>query len=429
MIYIDLTDFLLYVRRKIRDKMTIIPTGIERVVMEYSINGIKTGKAQCVYYSSIKKKYLTIPDETVHNIYNSNLHAISYLKNIDIESLNALRIWARYRHNPVKAIFKTIKQLMVNLLVFRKYRFHKEYNFEPTHFTRNDILLFLCAPGILRKYNFLATLKTKYHIKMAMLIHDLMPLTLEHKYLPSRALTQETDFFIGKSINILDKYLVATNYWKGEIEKYFTKLGKKADVSLVKFGFGGKELPNIPSPVDGKFILTISTIQIRKNHIMLVKAWHKLLQKNLLDDFKLVIVGKWGWKVDELKTYIADNIELQKHIVILNNIDDASLASLYKNCLFTVFPSFAEGYGLPIVESFFYGKLCLASNTTAMPEVGKALAEYIDPYDMNNIADKIEKYITDKNTLNTKNKELENIKITSWEEASEFLYSQVLNKI
>jgi glycosyltransferase involved in cell wall biosynthesis len=72
---------------------------------------------------------------------------------------------------------------------------------------------------------------------------------------------------------------------------------------------------------------------------------------------------------------------------VLENVSDAQLALLYSACYFTVFPSRAEGYGLPVAESLGAGKLCVASNATSIPEVAGDLADYFDPWEKSQIRD------------------------------------------
>jgi glycosyltransferase involved in cell wall biosynthesis len=68
-------------------------------------------------------------------------------------------------------------------------------------------------------------------------------------------------------------------------------------------------------------------------------------------------------------------------VVVGSRITDRELAWLYRNCLFTIYLSLCEGWGLPVGESLAFGKLCLASRAGAMPEVGDECARYFDPYD------------------------------------------------
>ena len=423
MIYIDITDFLLYVRKKVKDKTTIIPTGIERVVLEYAMNGIILGKSQCIYYSELNNEYMEIPSNMIFDIYNSNLDNIKNIEYIDVQRMNILRICARYGYKIHKIVFKII-QLWLSTL-FSKKKLVKMNDFTKVNFIKSDTVLFLCAPAILRKYYFLRSLKKKYSIKLIMLVQDLMPLTLGKNFIPSIGLKNETEFFIKKSLNIIDNYLVATNSLKNELHDYFKKLGKNITPSVIKFGFGGKNIIEVPSIVEGKFVLTVSTIEVRKNHITLVKTWHQLLKNNRLNSHKLVIVGKWGWKVEPLKRYLEEHKELCEHIVILNNLDDNNLTSLYKNCSFTVFASIAEGYGLPVVESAYHGKLCIASDTPVMREVGGECCIYFNTLDVSDLASKLDYHLNNPEMLQAINDGVSKAKVTSWNDASKYLYETV----
>jgi glycosyltransferase involved in cell wall biosynthesis len=337
--------------------------------------------------------------------------------------MNVLRICARYGWKIHTIIIKII-QLWLSTLFAKKHD-ASNINFTKANFTKADTILFLCAPAILRKYSFLASLKKKYSVKFAMLVHDLMPLTLKKELTTSSGLKNETGFFMKKSLNIIDKYLVATNALKNELHAHFQTFGKNVEISVIKFGFGGKNITEVPPMVDGKFILTVSTIEVRKNHITLVKAWHQLLKSNGLNSHKLVIVGKWGWKVEPLKRYLKENKELCEHVAILSNIDDNNLASLYKNCSFTVFPSIAEGYGLPVVESIYHGKVCIASNTPVMREVGGKYCDYFNTLDDIDLKNKLNYYINNPEILKETNDAVQNAQITSWRDATKHLFQVI----
>jgi glycosyltransferase involved in cell wall biosynthesis len=76
-------------------------------------------------------------------------------------------------------------------------------------------------------------------------------------------------------------------------------------------------------------------------------------------------------------------------------LSDAELQQAYRCCLFTVFPSLCEGWGLPIAESLAHGKLCVASNRTSIPEVGGNLVDYFDPSNEEDALAKIERPLID----------------------------------
>jgi glycosyltransferase involved in cell wall biosynthesis len=66
----------------------------------------------------------------------------------------------------------------------------------------------------------------------------------------------------------------------------------------------------------------------------------------------------------------------------LHDVTDAELDLLYRKCMFTTFPSFAEGWGLPVGESLAHGKITICSPVGGIPEVGGELLDYIDPYNV-----------------------------------------------
>ena len=130
-----------------------------------------------------------------------------------------------------------------------------------------------------------------------------------------------------------------------------------------------------------RFVLFVSTIERRKNHAILYDAYHHLVTLGRRDLPLLIFVGMLGWGVDDLMARIASDAEVRPFIRVLNNVSDTELAVLYRNSLFTLYPSLYEGWGLPVAESLGHGKFCLASNAASIPEIGGELVEYIDPDD------------------------------------------------
>jgi len=90
---------------------------------------------------------------------------------------------------------------------------------------------------------------------------------------------------------------------------------------------------------------------------------------------------------------------LNGKIILLRSLSDADLQQAYRSCLFTVFPSLSEGWGLPIAESLARGKFCVASNHTSIPEAGGDLIDYFDPLNEDDALAKIERPLIDPNYL------------------------------
>jgi len=131
---------------------------------------------------------------------------------------------------------------------------------------------------------------------------------------------------------------------------------------------------------DQQFVLSVSTVEVRKNHLLLAKLWAELLSEGAALP-KLVIVGRIGWDVNELIRWAEYAPELVDGLVILSDVDDDELIELYKAAMFTVFPSRVEGWGLPITESLTYGKVCLHSTDPAQLEASQELMPALHPDD------------------------------------------------
>jgi glycosyltransferase involved in cell wall biosynthesis len=129
------------------------------------------------------------------------------------------------------------------------------------------------------------------------------------------------------------------------------------------------------------FVLCVSTIEARKNHEQLYHVWDRLAARHGDDTPLLVIVGMVGWGVSDLLFKLRTNPRMRNRVVIFDNLPDGELVWLYRNCLFTVFPSLYEGWGLPVVESLAFAKPCICSTAPAVLEAAHGMATPIDPLD------------------------------------------------
>ncbi len=123
------------------------------------------------------------------------------------------------------------------------------------------------------------------------------------------------------------------------------------------------------------------TIESRKNVWTIALVWQEIYRRLGLDTPRLVFAGKQGWAKGAFDDFLRGTGNLDGYIRIVDRPDDAELAYLYEHCLFSVSASYYEGWGLPIGEGLWFGRPVVASNVSAMPEVGGSLVEYVDPYD------------------------------------------------
>jgi len=136
-------------------------------------------------------------------------------------------------------------------------------------------------------------------------------------------------------------------------------------------------------PEAGSYALIVSTIEARKNHLLLFRIWRRMLDEMPHDQVpSLVFAGRVGWLVDDLMRQISNTNNLDGKLILIENPTDSELVPLYKGCLFSLCPSFYEGWGLPVTESLALGKPCLISNRTSLPEAGAGLARSFDPDNM-----------------------------------------------
>jgi glycosyltransferase involved in cell wall biosynthesis len=151
---------------------------------------------------------------------------------------------------------------------------------------------------------------------------------------------------------------------------------------------------SIRSLSETAFILYVSTIERRKNHEVLYRAYHVLARRGLTAQLpKLVFVGMPGWGVGELLKDIELDPLTKDLVVQLNQVSDNELSHLYKEALFCVFPSLYEGWGLPVGEALAMGKAVIASGEGSLPEVGGDLVRYLPAWDAYAWADTILEYL------------------------------------
>lgn len=128
------------------------------------------------------------------------------------------------------------------------------------------------------------------------------------------------------------------------------------------------------------FVLMLSTVEPRKNHLAAFRAWRALIERHGARRVpQLLCVGGKGWKNEAVFAALESDPVLAGRVTMLSGLTDAQLALLFERCLFTLYPSLYEGWGLPVTESLCYGKVPLVSDVSALPEAGGSFAHYFDP--------------------------------------------------
>ena len=140
----------------------------------------------------------------------------------------------------------------------------------------------------------------------------------------------------------------------------------------------------------GRYILCVGTIEPRKNHKVVLDAYDERLASLGIN---LVFAGRRGWLSDDLLMRIDRHPKKGKGFFFLEGENDAAIAYLYKNAYAVVFPTFDEGFGLPLVEALLHGAVCIASDIPVMHEVGGNACDYFNPKSQSALAAVIEGYL------------------------------------
>ena len=144
------------------------------------------------------------------------------------------------------------------------------------------------------------------------------------------------------------------------------------------------------------YSLFVSTLEPRKNILTLIEAF-EYLKINYHIPHQLILVGKKGWKYQDILEKI-ETSNVKEDIQQLDYLSDELVALFYNQAAAFVYPSYYEGFGLPILEAMTLGAPVITSNTSSLPEVGGEAALYINPHDYYELAQTMLKVI-DNSTL------------------------------
>ena len=157
---------------------------------------------------------------------------------------------------------------------------------------------------------------------------------------------------------------------------HFCPVTYEKDLQRVRHNYG----------IDGDYVLSVGSIQPRKNLVRLIKAYASLRGNQGGKSFpKLVLVGKRAWLYDETLRALEET-GISDSVVLTGYVPDADLPALYSGALCFVYPSFFEGFGLPPLEAMKCGAPVIVGNATSLPEVVGDAGLKVDPFDVSAIA-------------------------------------------
>lgn len=144
---------------------------------------------------------------------------------------------------------------------------------------------------------------------------------------------------------------------------------------------GSTRLPNGRSaPADRPTFAIIGTIEARKNHLLLLQVWSRLVRRLGSAAPRLLVIGQRGWE-SEQAVDILERGELGDAVVEIGGCEDMELAQHLRSARALLFPSLTEGFGMPLIEALQAGVPVIASDLPVFREIGEGIPDLIDPLD------------------------------------------------
>jgi glycosyltransferase involved in cell wall biosynthesis len=173
------------------------------------------------------------------------------------------------------------------------------------------------------------------------------------------------------------------------------------------------------------FVLFVGTIEPRKNALGVALVWRRLIAEFGSRVPHLVFAGKLGWMYQDFVKLMTTSGQLSGHAIFVDRPTDRELGHLYSNCLFTVYPSYYEGWGLPVGESLWFGRTVVTSNTGSMPEVGGDMCSYADPHDLDDVYEKVKKLVFDGDFRNDLEKRITRDRLRTWSQVAKDMWAEL----
>jgi glycosyltransferase involved in cell wall biosynthesis len=267
--------------------------------------------------------------------------------------------------------------------------------------------------------------KQRHGFRVTTCVYDLVPLVMPDVVGPG--LKEQFPPYLCSLLWASDAVACISESTKRDLEAFIETSGApRPALEVCRLGSapdirGADRRPGVADRLVGRpFALYVATYEPRKNHEFLHFLWNELVRRGNVAPIPLVLAGRPGWRTSELFERMRLNARLfPEHLVLAEGATDAEIAWLYRNSRFTVFPSLYEGWGLPVTESLFHGKFCVAADNSSLREAGQGLVRNIDLLDGREWLAEIERCICDDGYLRRREDQIaRGFKVRSWEAAA-----------
>lgn len=261
-------------------------------------------------------------------------------------------------------------------------------------------------------------------VKLAVYIYDIIPIT-HPQYCHENTVFNFLNY-IGAYLQYADIIIASAQSTLDEINSLLQQLGLNEIPGYVSWlGSDFAETGNAEDEIDekvikavshGKYVLAVGTIEPRKNHKLLIDAFDLGLFR---EGVNLIFAGRIGWNVEELEKRIKYHKEIGKRFFFFEGLNDATIDYLYRNAFFVGFPTYNEGFGLPIIEAFQRNTPVIASDCKVLREVGEDYALYFEQDDPKDFYKLVKIYLNNEELYNELKEKIKRYVPFAWDQTTE----------
>ena len=248
------------------------------------------------------------------------------------------------------------------------------------HDSRTPPVYLLVSHHHLERRGIIARLKRQSRARFVCLIHDLIPVEFPEYAKPGQAANHLRR--IETAVELADALIVNSRVTRDGLQPHLERAGRSPPVLVTPFG---ADLPPASAASgalpDKPYFVYVGTIEARKNHLLLLNLWRGLAGELGERSPLLVLVGQRGWEIENVVDMLDRCPGLRGAVIEHNALSDAAMVPLRKGARALLLPSFAEGFGFPLIEALQLGLPALCSDLAALRETGGAVPEFLDPLD------------------------------------------------
>ena len=212
------------------------------------------------------------------------------------------------------------------------------------------------------------------------LVHDLIPVEYPEYAKPGQAAHHLRR--IETAAALADAVIVNSQVTGEALQPQLERAGRSPPVLVAPLGTELRpRAASYAPPNERPYFVYVSTIEARKNHLLLLNLWRRMATELGAECPRLVLIGQRGWETENVVDMLDRCPALRGFVVEHNVLPDTEMVGLLQGARALLLPSFAEGFGFPVIEALALGVPALCSDIPALRETGGAIPEYIDPLD------------------------------------------------